>query len=62
MHPECPRHHDHTQRSAHPSCPRRRHPADAPRDRKAAPSRTPCCSSGSGAAPGGRSGCPLRNA
>eukprot|EP00969_Alexandrium_andersonii_P001624 71290-Alexandrium_andersonii.AAC.1 len=62
MHPECPRHHDHTQRGARPSCPRKRPHPDAPGGRKAVPSCTPCCSSGSGAAPGGRSGCPPHGA
>eukprot|EP00969_Alexandrium_andersonii_P209813 9268427-Alexandrium_andersonii.AAC.1 len=40
MHPACPRHHDHTQRSARPFCPRKRPHADAPgpaRRRRLAP-------------------------
>eukprot|EP00969_Alexandrium_andersonii_P007998 348432-Alexandrium_andersonii.AAC.1 len=62
MHPECPRHHHHTQRSAHLSCPRRRPHADAPGDCKAVPSRTPCRSSCSGAALGRWNGRHPRNA
>eukprot|EP00969_Alexandrium_andersonii_P365938 15467343-Alexandrium_andersonii.AAC.1 len=56
MHPACPRHHDRTQRSARPFCPRKRPQADAPGARKAMPARTPCRSSCSRAALGVRNG------
>eukprot|EP00969_Alexandrium_andersonii_P079502 3505743-Alexandrium_andersonii.AAC.1 len=52
MHPVCLRRRDHTQRSASPFCPRKRPRADAPGARRAMPTRTPRCSSCSGAARG----------